>query len=179
MDPFGSLMVATSYEVDDADALADLQDAESSLRGMSNSLGTFHQEILGEVPGWVNHDAGYDLECPDRQMLAEVKNKHNTMNAGNRRQVEASLGEAVRQKRGNWTGYLVIILPRRPQRYETAIEGQRNVYEIDGASFYHKATGDPNALHDLLDYLCDQLAPSAEVAEFCKEIGRQNLPPRV
>ena len=42
--------------------------------------------ILGSVDGWDNHDAGYDLECDARIILAEIKNKWNTMNSSNRRQ---------------------------------------------------------------------------------------------
>ena len=146
---------------------------------MSNALGFFHQEILAGVQGWANHDAGYDLECPARQILAEVKNKHNTMNASNREKVIGDLDTAVRQKGRGWTGYLVIVVPRVRRRYETPLGTNRPVSEIDGASFYHKVTGDPNALHDLFDVLCDELTESQEIADYCCQVMTDSIPARI
>ncbi len=102
--------------------------------GISNAVGDFHQEVLGSVEGFRNHDAGYDLECPDKQIVAEVKNKHNTMNAPNRKQVVDDLDTAVRQKTGSWVAYLVVIVPGKPKRYRKKLTNR--VYEIDGASFF-------------------------------------------
>ncbi len=45
-------------------------------------------------------------------MLAEVKNKHNTMNQSNRNQVIDDISTAVRQKGRGWQGYLVTIIPK-------------------------------------------------------------------
>lgn len=179
VDPFFSLLIAATLDVKDAEALAATQRAEAAVRGMSNALGEFHQQVLGSVDGWVNHDAGYDLECESRHILAEVKNKWNTMNDANRRQVVTGLAEARRQKREAWDAYLVLIIPRRPQRYTTAIPGHRNVYEIDGASFYHLVTGEANALHDLFEHLCDELAPSDSIRQYCHAVVERSLPPRL
>ncbi|MBF2760771.1 MAG: Eco47II family restriction endonuclease [Ectothiorhodospiraceae bacterium AqS1] len=144
---------------------------------MSNSLGDFHQKILSSVDGWHNHDSGYDLECPSMCVLAEIKNKWNTMNSDNRRAVLSGLDVAVRQKASNWCGYLVIIIPKKCERYEKFIGNK--IMEIDGASFYHKVTGDPNAIHDLFDILSDKICPSSDVASYCREIMEKSLPPRV
>ena len=179
VDPFSSLLIASTFGIDEADTLQGVQRAESSVRGMSNALGKFHQAVLGSVAGWVNHDAGYDLECVSCQIVAEVKNKHNTMNAANRREVESDLANAVRQKRGEWSAYLVLIVPRKPERYRKEITGHRNVWEIDGASFYHLVTGEPNALHDLFEYLCEAIAPTESIADYCRRILAASLPPRI
>ena len=176
VDPFSSLLIAATFSVRDPDQLVKLQDAESGLRGMSNALGGFHQTILASIDGWRDHDSGYDLECPERRILAEIKNKWNTMNMDTRRGVEENLRTAIRQKRGHWNGYLVTMIPKTPDRYERNVSP--NVFETDGASFYHTATGDPNALHDLFDHVCDAISPSADVAEHCRAIVAQSLPPR-
>ena len=47
----------------------------SAIQGASNAMGEFHQGILGAIPGWVDHDAGYDLENEGRNIIAQVKNK--------------------------------------------------------------------------------------------------------
>ena len=179
IDPFLSLVIASVFSIQDRKELVNIQNAESALRGLSNALGNFHQQILGSVDGWENHDAGYDLECSDRRIVAEVKNKWNTMNASNRYQVETDLRTAVRQKSGNWTGYLVLMIPRHPKRYQKPLPEGRNLFEIDGASFYELVTGDPNAIHDLLDKLCDAITPSSNIADYCRQIMMDSLPPRI
>ena len=99
------------------------------------------------------------------------------MNSSNRRQVVDDLEVALRQKRGHWTGYLVLVVPKSPQRYRKHLRG--NLYETDGASFYHDVTGDANAIHDLLDELCDMLAPTDDIKEYCRDVMANSLPPRV
>lgn len=179
VDPFSSLLIASTFGVNSRDELLRLQNSNSALNGMANALGHFHQEVLGEIQGWVNHDAGYDLECTDKRILAEIKNKHNTMNASNREKVIDDLDTAVRQKGRGWNGYLVIIVPRNPARYETRISPNRPVFELDGASFYHKAADDPNALHNLFDILCDELTVSQEISDYCRQVMAASIPPRI
>ena len=73
--------------------------ASSAMSGISSAIGNFHQEIIGSIAGFENHDAGYDVECPSRQLLAEIKNKHNTMNSTTRDRVLDNLVTAVAQKK--------------------------------------------------------------------------------
>ena len=157
--------------------LENIQEVESTLRGLSNALGEFHQNVLGSVRGWQNHDSGYDLECSSEKKIAEIKNKHNTMNAANRREVEQDLRTALRQKRGEWRAYLVLIIPKRPKRYCKPLGG--HLYEVDGASFYALATGKDDAIHDLFDHLAGRISPSAEIADHCKRMFSGSLPPRL
>ena len=177
VDPFLSLLIASTFGVENPEELIRLQQVESAMRGMSGALGVFHQTVLASVSGWENHDALYDLKCPERRIVAEVKNKWNTMNAANRRQVETDLGAAIRSMRGRWTAYLVVVIPRKPNRYEKVLAS--NITEIDGASFYQLATGFPNAIHDLFDELSKKLAPSEDIAAYCMQIQSQSLPPRI
>lgn len=178
VDPFGSLLTARTFDIGDSSSLLKLQNSESALRGMSNALGRFHQNVLGSVEGWGNHDAGYDLESFRHCIVAEVKNKWNTMNSTNRREVVSELNTAVRQKGRGWNGFLVLIVPRRPKRYREPIGKRDEVFETDGASFYELATGEPNALHDLFEELCRALSPSRDIAEYCCAILEASLPPR-
>lgn len=176
-DPFGTLIVAASHDVNQARELQSIQDAESSLRGMSNHMGTFHQKVLGSIAGWVNHDAGYDLACDSEKIVAEVKNKWNTLNSTQRDREVEELVTAVRQKGREWKGYLVEVVPRRPERKEELVRGR--VYTIDGASMYHVATGDPNAIHDLFDELCAAISPTEEIELYCRNILAGSIPPRI
>ncbi len=179
IDPFFSLLIASTLELDEAKDLVQWQATNSALNGMANALGHFHQEVLSGVEGWVNHDAGYDLECKDRQILAEVKNKHNTMNASTKDKAVNDLDAFIRNKGRGWTGYLVIVVPKKPERYKTHVASSRSLYEIDGASFYDDVTGHPNALHDLFDVLCNELTTSDNIAAYCQQIMKNSIPARI
>ena len=177
VDPFLTLLKAKTFDISKQNELEKIQCMESGLRGLSNHVGVFHQQILGSVRGWRNHDAGYDLESEEKKIVAEIKNKHNTMNQSNRNQVIADVATAIRQKGRGWCGYIVIVIPKNAERFRREA-GKTNVFEIDGASFYHEVTGEPNAIHDLFDYLADEIAPSADIAAYCRSVMESSLPAR-
>ena len=85
IDPFLSLVLASTFDVDTREELVSTQQLSSALRGIGNALGTFHHQILSSVDGWIDYDAGYDIENANRRILAEIKNKHNTMDSKSRR----------------------------------------------------------------------------------------------
>ena len=177
IDPLKSLVVANVFEIQEVSELNRLHDTESGLRGLSNAIGLFHQEILSGVDGWVNWDTGFDLICEQRQIVAEIKNKHNTMNASNRAQVVGELSTAVRQRPGDWEAYLVIIVPKKALAYRESIG--RNVYEIDGVSFYRMVTGRSNALQELFDVVCELFNANDEIATYCQSAYTESMPPSV
>ena len=75
------------------------------------------------------------------------------------------------------SGYLLHIVPESARGYTKHLRG--NLYATDGASFYHYVTGDANAIHDLLDELCQMLAPTDDIKEYCRDIMASSLPPRI
>lgn len=180
IDPFASLVLATTFDINEVQEVQELQASNAIALAISNAVGNFHQEVLGSVAGFKNHDAGYDLECAERKILAEVKNKHNTMNATNREKVKQDLDTAVRQKSGGWTAYLVIIIPKKPNRYKTKLTS-REVYEVDGATFYELATGHPAALRGLYDaveriVLEEARFDTSALLKYCKEALDSGIP---
>ena len=62
VDPFSCLTVASTFNIETADELLKLQKHASTLSGIANAIGNFHQNILSSVNGWVDHDADYGLE---------------------------------------------------------------------------------------------------------------------
>ena len=175
LDPFSLIAVAHVFAADNADDVLGYARMSAVIGCIGNALGKFHQQVLGGADGWRDHNRGFDLICEADRRLAEVKNKHNTMNSSNRRQVEADLKAALRQREQGWTGYLVIVIPKKPERYRKELAP--NLFEIDGASFYEIVSGRDNALHDVLDHLCAALDVSEEVARGVRQIG--SLPPRL
>ena len=167
IDPFSSLFLASIRGIDTVEELENIQANASAMSGLSSALGTFHQDILGSIPGWDNHNAGYDLECISKQIVAEVKNKHNTMNASNRKEVIESLDTAVQQKGRGWTGYLVTVIPKARKPFKKRLTIQRAVFEIDGGSFYAKATGSQTAMQDLFQVVMTQMTLPNDIQAYC------------
>jgi len=51
-------------------------------KSINNSIGTFHEQILGGVEGYeIGQLSGFDIKARDNTLFADNKNKHNTMNS--------------------------------------------------------------------------------------------------
>lgn len=175
LDPFLLASIAHMFGAKTIEDILSYAANSAAIGSLSNALGRFHQQVLGGAEGWRDHDRGFDLISDERRLLAEVKNKHNTMNASNRRQVEDDLQAALRQRESGWTAYLAIIVPKNPQRYKKELAP--NLFEVDGASFYEIVSGRDDAIHDVLDYLCDELGVGTVVKDTVS--GLDSLPPRL
>ena len=52
-------------------------------KSINNSIGTFHEQILGGIKGFeAGNLSGYDIKAKNNTLFADIKNKHNTMNSG-------------------------------------------------------------------------------------------------
>jgi hypothetical protein len=146
----------------------DWQRAEQSRQAQKtliNEVGLFHQHILGSVAGWQNLGTGavVDLVCESRQMVAEVKNKHNTVKGSDKIGVYDNLENEVASKghkhRG-YTAYYVEIIPSSKRGYDRPFTPSDNkkglsrasnekIRIIDGRRFYALVTGVDDALDRL------------------------------
>ncbi len=51
-------------------------------KSINNSIGIFHEQILGGVKGYeMGSLSGYYIKATDDTLFADIKNKHNTMNS--------------------------------------------------------------------------------------------------
>lgn len=175
-DPFTLLALAAALDADRAD-LDRMDSARSLIQAASAAVGAFHQEVLGGMPGWENHDGLVDLVNQDRRLAAEVKNKHNTMNADTRRQVIANLESFHRSRKWGATGrtYLVAILPKAPGAEPKQLA--ERVWEVDGRRFYGLASGEEDAMDQVFVALTDRLGELAtpgrvapDVVSFCLQL---------
>jgi len=108
-----------------------------------------------------------DVVNNKRRIIAEIKNKHNTIKASDKIGLYDSFKNLVLAKTGKYheyTAYYVEIIPKTPVRYDklftpsdrkTGYQAQESklIRQIDGASFYALATGHNNALALLYDAL--------------------------
>jgi hypothetical protein len=124
-------------------------------KSINNSIGTFHEQILGGIKGFeVGNLSGYDIKAIDDSLFADIKNKHNTMNS--------SSAEALFQKLSKYADenkkakcYWVQVLAKSSfcELWKGEINGKEyshsRVYKISGDQFYALLSGKENALFQL------------------------------
>jgi len=136
---------------------------------LQNMIGNFHQNVLGCISGWENKAVGdvVDLVCPDKKIIAEVKNKYNTIKGSEKINLFNNFAHALKYGYHGYTAYYVTVIAKKPLNVPFAPsdnskkakpEANENIREIDGASFYAIATGSETALADLYSVLPNILA---------------------
>ncbi|WP_187477529.1 Eco47II family restriction endonuclease [Amniculibacterium sp. G2-70] len=147
-------------------------------KSINNSIGTFHEQILGGIKGFeVGKLSGFDIKASDDTLFADIKNKHNTMNS--------SSAEALFQKLARYADdykrakcYWVQILAKGSfnELWKGEINGKEyshsRVYKISGDQFYALLSGQEDALFQLYKALpkaIDYYLKSIEENETTKE----------
>lgn len=136
---------------------------------LTNHIGALHQKVLGSVDGWEDLYVGgeVDLKSDQHQVIAEIKNKHNTLTGGRLADEYQSLLNKVSKKSSTYygyTAYFVTIIPKTPARFNVPftpsdrstgakVAAHEHVRTIDGASFYELVTGRPHALQEFYQAL--------------------------
>jgi len=124
-------------------------------KSINNSIGTFHEQILGGIKGFeVGNLSGFDIKAIDDTLFADIKNKHNTMNS--------SSAEALFQKLARYADtykkakcYWVQILAKGSfsDLWKGEINGKEyshsRVYKISGDQFYALLSEKEDALFQL------------------------------
>lgn len=124
-------------------------------KSINNSIGTFHEQILGGISGYeVGKQSGFDIKAEDDTLFADIKNKHNTMNS--------SSAEALFQKLARYADdykkakcYWVQILAKGSfnEHWKGEINGKEyshsRVFKISGDQFYALLSGQDDALYQL------------------------------
>jgi len=154
VDAFKLTFDAHFNEMDEADLIQSevLRQVDKSI---NNSIGTFHEQVLGGINGYqVGKLSGFDIKADDDTLFADIKNKHNTMNS--------SSSEALFQKLARYADdykkakcYWVQILAKDSfnEHWKGDINGKEyshsRVYKISGDQFYALLTGQEDALFQL------------------------------
>lgn len=134
-------------------------------KALSNAIGAFHQQVLSSIVGWqdLNNSNQVDLVNTERKIIAELKNKHNTLNAAGTITLYKKLSELVNSKSScykGYTSYYVAIIPKSSSGIDGLFYPSDNalgerckqdekIRAIDGLRFYSLASGSPTALQDL------------------------------
>ncbi len=177
IDPFAAIFEMSGFELDYISWLKS-ETTRQAQKTLQNHIGDFHQNILGYSEDWTNKGVGniIDLLSEKNRVIAEIKNKYNTISGGKLSDLYYSLDKQVSPKSSIYKGfiaYYVAIIPKNGGRYNKPFtpsdkdKGEKCplnefIREIDGASFYSLVTGSYYALQDLFDVL-------PEVIEACSD----------
>lgn len=156
-------------------------------KSLQNKVGLFHEKILSELPKWEKAPNLIDLVNKKERIIAEVKNKHNTLNSDGRLQTYSKLLKEIEERDGSYFGftafYVPIIPPKNNKRYTKAFSpsdpktGKKlfneKILEIDGFSFYDMATGKKNSLKSLYEVLPEIIRSVIKKSDF--EIEKSDL----
>ena len=165
IDPFSALVDAARQRITTVEWM-NQEKSRQIQKAFANALGDFHQDVLGSMPGWENAGRGgsYDVKNSEKRIIAEVKNKHNTMNARSAISVYDNLQRHLDYSEDNIKlAYLVEVVPKTPKPYNdipfapsergTKRPARKDILKIDGKSFYALASGHDDALRMLYDTL--------------------------
>lgn len=176
VDPFNAAAIAAVHGHQEPATLVSNLIGDAIAKCVSNALGRLHQDLLTGANGWQS-ETGVDVATVpwrnDLRVVAELKNKFNTMNAANRRAVLAELDAARRARPKGTKAYLVHIVPKHPVRSTTKV--QPGIVACDGATFYHLVSGRVDALHEVLVGVSMCLSLPSRVSGYLFELG--SLPP--
>lgn len=168
IDPFAAIFEMSGFEIDYNTWLKS-ETTRQAQKTLQNHIRDFHQNILGYSTGWTNMKVGnvIDLFSKSNRIVAEVKNKYNTISGGKLSDLYYSLDGIISPKTSiykGFTAYYVAVIPKKSGRYNKPFtpsdkdKGDKcpvneHIREIDGASFYSLVTGSDTALKDLFDVL--------------------------
>lgn len=137
-------------------------------KSINNSIGTFHEQILGGVEGYeIGKFSGFDLKAEDDTLFADIKNKHNTMNSSSAESLFQKLATyADTYKQANCYWVQILAKDSFCEKWYGDINGKEyshsRVYKISGDQFYERITGREQAFYELYTIL-----PNA-INEFLK-----------
>lgn len=187
IDPFSAIFEMSGFAIDYETWLKS-ETTRQAQKTLQNHIGDFHQNILGYSKGWTNMKVGsvVDLVSSEHSIVAEIKNKHNTISGGKLSDLYYSLDGLISPKSSIYKGYIayyVTIIPKTQKRFNIPFtpsvkeKGERcpvneNIRQIDGASFYSLVTGSDNALEDLFDVLPDVILECSHGKYVVKNIGK-------
>jgi len=162
IDPFAFILESAIFQKQTHEDWKSSELSRQIQKTFTNALGEFHQNILCSLDGCSRPDEGVDFICEEKKIVAEIKNKHNTINASSKAgvfdEIKIELSKSVRK---DYKGYLVTIIPRNNKNYETQLmttakqgstwyrKPDENIMTINGEKFFEKITGKKHMVKSL------------------------------
>ena len=168
IDPFSALL-ESSFNKMTYDQWIEAEKSRQIQKTLQNAIGTFHEEIIGEIKGFKNLKVGeiIDIISEDKKIIAEIKNKWNTTKGNHKVAIYDDIASVLADREG-FIGYYVEVVPKKPDLYNKPFTPSDNkthsprpenpkIKVIDGKSFYAMITGDENAIFRIYDEIVEEL----------------------
>lgn len=179
-DPFTIATQAVLFDQDSESMMA-FEKLRAINKTISNSVGEFHQSVLGLADGWNNLgptggvvDLMVSRDDGSRLMAVEVKNRYNTIKASDEKSMWDKLDLLSRSQGG--VGYIVQIVPKTAERYDrpwqvSGRQPRETVRCCDGATAYELAFHRRDALKELYGAFPDILTDVFRSAPYGDKEG--------
>jgi len=149
-------------------------------KSINNSIGTFHEQILGGIKGFeVGNLSGFDIKAQDDTLFADIKNKHNTMNSSSAESLFQKLAKyADTYKKANCYWVQILAKGSFVEKWSGEINGKEyshsRVCKISGDQFYALLSGQEDALYQLYKALPVAIKDYLNSIEKNKEITKNS-----
>lgn len=149
-------------------------------KSINNSLGTFHEEVLGGVKNFERGNlSGYDIKAIDNTLFADIKNKHNTMNSSSAESLFQKLASyADKYKKANCYWVQILAKSSFNKSWAGDINGKEyshsRVFKISGDQFYKLITKEDDAFFQLYKILPSAITDYLTTLDAEDEIAKDS-----
>jgi len=175
MDPFSAIFDAMFNKIS-LEEWMEREKMRQMQKSLQNTLGTFHEEIIGAMHGWERLKVGniFDVRNQEKKIIGEIKNKYNTTKGNHKVSIYDDARSLQDGEYKGYTAYYVEVIPKNNKIYNKPFTPPDNrtgksrpednkIRVIDGKSFYALASGYENALGMLYENLPEVIAHLAEI----------------
>lgn len=149
-DPFSAVFECASLGISMSEWLITYESRRLRQKTLQNHIGKLHEVAISCFPGWELSDSTADVESKEKRIVAEIKNKHNTMNSSSALATYRKLEHLVDGSYEGYQSYIVQIIPKKTSKpYELNFTpsdsskknakqspSRKDIKIIDGESFY-------------------------------------------
>jgi len=180
IDPFSAIFDGVTLGISLEDWLK-MEKIRQTQKTVQNAIGKFHQDILGSIPGWENLGKGVDIRNKSLNIIAEIKNKYNTVKGSDKVGIYDYLSHALNHPEyDGFTAYYVEIISKNKTSYnqpftpsdrktKTRRPVNESIRQVSGQKFYALTTGESEALSMLFDVLPDVISKVAGVNKLSEQ----------
>lgn len=184
-DPFSALFECATLGIDMAEWCETYESHRQRQKTLQNHIGRLHEVAISCLPDWQESSTTADVENKSLKIIAEVKNKYNTMNSSSALATYKKLEQLVDGVYEGYQSYVVQILAKHnAQSYVSQFTpsdsskkkakkspSRDDIKIIDGESFYTLANdnkqGTMKAVYELMsEILIEEIGEKAKKASL-------------
>lgn len=182
-DPFSALFECAILGITINEWLTTYEARRIRQKTLQNHIGKLHEIAVSCLPDWNLSDSTADVENSNLKIIAEIKNKHNTMNSSSALSTYNKLEQLVDGVYEGFQSYVVQIIPQKSaipyslpfqpsdssKKKAKKCPAREDIQIIDGESFYTMANnGIPETMHEIYmlmgELLIKHIGSSAKAA---------------